>query len=244
MFIEAVLTRSEIHGRLEEAFPLSLRLGDPSAGHTLDFSDLGDVTLVPNVGLHVTCKARVHWPLLGIDVPVVLHSLRLVVIPKMRPGAFCDVLTFQVALEHAGVTGIPDAIEHGIIEAINRRLVNNHVELAWDFSTLFAHVLALPRMIEPLDAALLRAAWGRLRITEDALVIAVSVHGTILRRRGEAPPEFAPILGGRAPSLSAPAARTRPALVRQIGKHLLAASLAGLTAGAVFFTVRAAFRTA
>jgi hypothetical protein len=244
MFLEALLTRDELHARLEEAFPFLIRVGDPSAGHTLAFTDLGEVKLVADVGLHITCKARVHWPVLGIDVPVVLRSLRLVVIPRMKPGPLCDVLAFHVAIEHAGVPVIPDAIEHEVIEAINRRLADENVEAAWAFATLFDHVLPLPKMIEPLDAALLRATWGRLRVTDEAIVIAVSVHAAILRKRGTAPQEFAPLLAASAPRLSAPSvgAPAKPTLVARFGGELLAGGLAGLAAGAAFFGLRAAFR--
>ncbi len=244
MFLEALLTRDELHARLEEAFPFLIRVGDPSAGHTLAFTDLAEVELVAGVGLHIMCKARVHWPVLGIDVPVVLQSLRLVVIPRMKPGPLCDVLTFHVAIEHAGVPIIPDAIEHEVIVAINRRLANEHAEATWDFATLFGHVLPLPKMIEPLDAALLRATWGRLRVTNEAIVIAVSVHAAILRQLGIAPPEFAPLLATRAPRLSSPmvSGTATPTLVAGFGRELVAGAVAGLAAGAAFFGLRAAFR--
>jgi hypothetical protein len=99
-------------------------------------------------------------------------------------------------------------------------------------------------MIEPLDAALLRATWGRLRVTDEAIVIAVSVHAAILRKRGMAPPEFAPLLAASAPRLSTPGvgAPAKPTLVARFGGELLAGGLAGLAAGAAFFGLRAAFR--
>jgi hypothetical protein len=239
MFLEALLTRDEIHARLEEAFPFLIRIGDPSAGHTLTFTDLGEVKLVEDVGLHIACKARVHWPVLGIDVPVVLRSLRLVVIPRMKSGPLCDVLAFHVAIEHAGVPVVPDAIEHEVIVAINRRLADEHVEAEWAFATLFDHVLPLPRMIEPLDAALLRATWGRLRVTGEAIVIAVSVHAAILRTHGTAPPEFAPLLAAGSPRLTAPSvsAPAKPRLTTRLAGELLAGGLVGLAAGAAFFAL-------
>jgi hypothetical protein len=162
----------------------------------------------------------------------------------MEPGPFCDILTFHVAIEHATLTGIPSALERWIVAAVNRRLLSGHVALGWDFSTLFGHVLPLPESIEPLDAALLRAAWGQLRIAEDAVAIAVSVHVALLRAGGETPSEFATILGSRFPRLlHAPVVAT-PAATSAIAGELVAGGLAGLAAVAFYLVARAGFRRA
>jgi hypothetical protein len=99
-------------------------------------------------------------------------------------------------------------------------------------------------MLEPLDAALLRATWGRLRVTGEAIVIAVSVHAAILRTHGTAPPEFAPLLAAGAPRLTAPSvdAPATPKPVTRLAGALLAGGVLGLAAGAAFFALRGAFR--
>jgi hypothetical protein len=237
MFLEALLTRVDLELLLSEALPLTIHLGDPAANHSIVLSDLGAVTLVPDVGLRVHCKVRVHWPVVGIEVPIVVPSLGVLMKPTIKPGPHGDVLAFDLSVEDVDVTGVPSMLDGTITGTINAKLAEHPLDLAWDFSDLLGHILRLPAMLEPLDAFAIRASWGKVRVTSDAFVLAVSLHTALLRHEDSAPSEFEPLMAATPPRLSLPKSEPPPAIP---AGPLFAASVFGLAAGAAYFGLRAA----
>ena len=132
MWAEVIFSRDDLKGLLEQAFPLTIHL-DVERRHSLSLSDLGEVKLVEDLGLHVVCKARIHWPLLGIDVPVNVSSLALVLIPTIEPGPDGDLLAFRASIEHADFAALPALLDDRITAAINARLSSKGSELSWNF---------------------------------------------------------------------------------------------------------------
>jgi hypothetical protein len=59
--------------------PVKIRLGNDG---DLLLHDASAVTLVPRTALRVVCQAKLHSPVLGIGMPVTLHSLTLVLFPR------------------------------------------------------------------------------------------------------------------------------------------------------------------
>jgi hypothetical protein len=238
MFVETLLTRAELEALLSEALPLRVNLGDGDA-HWLALTSLSDVSLVPELGLRAECKARLHWPLLGVDAPVFLHSLRAVMTPEIVGGKSGDALAFRLAIEHADFAAIPDRLDRKLTDAINAKLAEKSDWLVWDLSrTLRLHV-PLPPALEPRETLETRAAWGKIRVTREALILAVSIHGAIVRQGGIVPEEYTPLPrahDGDRPSRSSRARDPLAAAARVIG---LVGAL-GLAAIAIAALVRAA----
>src|ERR1700716_537168 len=111
MWVEAIVPRDDIARLLGEALPLTIHFGAPETQHSLGLYDLEDVRLVPDVGLRVVCKARVHWPVLGIDLPISLKTLTAVLAPTIGKGPHGDTLVFRAFIEHADFAGLPSGID-------------------------------------------------------------------------------------------------------------------------------------
>jgi hypothetical protein len=182
MWAEIIASKGDLDQLLHQAVPLTIEFGAPDAPHSLALSDLSETRLVADRGLRVVCKARVVWPILGIRVPLALRSVTLLLLPTIGRGAEGDVLTFRLSLEHADFSGIPTVIDTRITEAINAKLAERDVELSWDFSKALARVARLPGFLDPLEAFAVRPAWGEVRITEEAIVYAVSFRTAFVRR--------------------------------------------------------------
>jgi hypothetical protein len=182
MWTEIIIPREDLAKLLAEALPLLIRVGDPAANHSLALTDLGDVTLVPDKGLRVECKAHVHWPLLGIDFPVEIRSLVLLVLPSIEKGEDGDQLVFRGTIEHADFAALPDMLDESVTAAINAKLSADGAKAAWNFSRSLAFLPRLPAMLEPLQAFGIRPAWAKIRITDEALVLAASFHTEIVRQ--------------------------------------------------------------
>lgn len=239
MWAEIIIPAEDLSRLLAQALPLTIHLGDPGSEHSLGLSDLREVRLVPDVGLRVECKARVHWPVLGIEVPVVLNSLSLLLLPAIGRGPYGDVLSFRISIEHADIAGVPSSLDRRISDVINTKLGEKGAQLSWDFSRTLSQRAPLPALLDPLESFALRPAWAKIRITSEAIVYAASFHSAIVRRGELAPAEFdsiAPLASSPPEQFTRHHARPGPAT------RLAAVGIFGIGAGVAYYALREAFR--
>src|SRR2546423_1582055 len=78
MWLETIITREDLREMLVRLMPLEVRLGDEGE---LKLSHLMDVSFLESRGLHVKCRAEIKWPVLGMNVPVTLTSVSVVLCP-------------------------------------------------------------------------------------------------------------------------------------------------------------------
>lgn len=244
MWTEILLSRNDLARLLAQAFPLTIRLGDAESDNSLALSDLGDVRLVPDLGLRVECKARVRWPVLGIELPVALNALTLMLVPSVGRGPHGDTLVFRIAIEHADFTAVPDIIDQRITKAINAKLESKDAELCWDLSRSLTLSAQLPELLEDLDAFAMRPKWAKLRVTEEAVVYAASFKAAFVRRGEQVPAELTLSSGADSADPVIPSDPPRPrSIIRQRPRSpLAAAGMFGLGAGAAYFALRAITR--
>jgi len=187
-----VLSHEDLATILREVMPLTLRLGEQQwiALEWLDASgepsNGNAVVLVPDVGMRVTCKAKVKWPLLGIGVPVTIHRLVVTFAPEILHKDGGDLLVFGLRLDHADFAGLPDAIDKRLSKAIDDALVARRLDLAWKFTETLAGSVPLPSTLDPIDGVSLEVAWGKIKVTAEAMAMAFSVHHAF-HRKGDAP---------------------------------------------------------
>ena len=181
MWVETIFSREDLAQLLGELLPTKIRLGDESDDAWLALFDLGEVALVPNVGLRVSCKAKLRWEVAGVGVPITLNALTVLLRPTILKREAGDVLSFGIEIEHADLANVPEFIDTKITDRVNRELAAKQEEMAWDFTTSLSRVVPLPPRIEPIDAIDVKVAWGKMRIDADAMVIAISLHAHLLR---------------------------------------------------------------
>jgi hypothetical protein len=237
MFLEALIPRNDLRVFLARALPMTILLDGVGGSHALLLSDLGEVTIVPEKGVRLVCKAHLHWPVLGIDAPLTLNELSVLLIPEVREAPNGETLVFRITLEHLDIHGVPGVFDETIARAVNERIAASQVELAWDFSTTFANVIPLPPVLAGLDALALHAAWGKVKMTEDAVGFALSLHTEVVRagEARKAPAALGPDLAPHALSDRPKSALSRPAASTSV---IASAALFGLAAGVAFFGLR------
>jgi hypothetical protein len=197
MWAEFIVPKDDLERILRHAVPLTIYPeGADDTAHSLEITELMEVALVADVGLRIVCKARLRWPVLGITVPLALKSLTLLLLPTIRHDAATtetkehDVLGFRFSIERADFTALPAMIDVRVTEIINAKLAEKESELSWDFTTGLTTMAPLPALLEPLASFAIRPAWGKVRITDAAIVYAVSFHSAVIRRGETAPEEF------------------------------------------------------
>jgi hypothetical protein len=174
MWVEAIVSQEDFVALAAELLPLSVHLGDPDSDHYLLLSAATAVSLVEGRGLRVTCDAQIRWPVLGMDIPINVEGLTVLVEPSV-PEAKGPLLV-GVQLEHADVAWLPAIIDAKIVDAINDALKKKSADLSWTFTRTLSHEFELPEILQPLSGLDLSAGWGKVRVTTEAMVLVVSFH--------------------------------------------------------------------
>ena len=181
MWVEAILLKGDLDRLVAQLAPMTIEVG---AGR-LTLEEPAPSTLVPDVGLRVTCKARLRWPVLGLDVPVSIHSISVICRPEVVNKEGAQVLAFKLEIEHVNVAGVPKLIDDRVTKMANEGLAN-HPDLAWKFTRALTHSFRLPRSIEPLDSLELTVLAARVKITAEAMALAVEFDSGVTRRTSTA----------------------------------------------------------
>lgn len=184
MWLEAIFSREDVEEVAERFAPLRLRL---RKGGSLVLLAPRDVSLLPEEGIALTCDATLHWPLLGIDVPISLRGVLTRVVPTIEQRANGATLVVRMRIDHAGVAILPALFDHAIAEQINRELRRKHVELAWTFVETLSHAFALPAGLASAEAFSIRAIAGKVNVTQAALGLAVDFEASVKARAAIVP---------------------------------------------------------
>ena len=162
MWVEAVLSKDDLASLIEQIVPLTIRINaDTGADQYIEIASASNLALVADQGLRMTAEAEIHWPVLGITVPIKIDSLSVMIKPQITtaPGGG-DALSFALQIEQAEFAGILALGDQPITDKINSEL--GKIDLAWAFATMLSHQFKMPTMLEPLDSLALKVAWGKV----------------------------------------------------------------------------------
>ena len=184
MWVEAILSKDDVTAVITDLCPLTIHLGqDPTEGQYIRLSAPRDISIVEDRGLRFTCHAEIRWPVLGIEVPLGVESLTITLSPAVAPDVGEHVLHFRPQLENIDLSWIPGMFDRRIADKINQELENKHVELSWRFAETLSHRFGLPSLLLPISALDVEVAWGKVRVTSEAMVMAVSFHTRVVRHQ-------------------------------------------------------------
>jgi hypothetical protein len=243
MWVEAVVSKEDLGALIARMVPLTIRLDpDLRADHYIELETATNLALVAGEGLRMTTQARIHWPVLGITVPIKIDPLNVMIRPCVVDTPKGEALCFTLEIEHADVAGVPAFGDRAVTDKINRELAERHVEVAWAFAAMLSHRFRIPPLLEPIDSLAFNVAWGKVRVTDEAMVLAISFHAEVSRRddamTAETPTNGVAVALPRRRAL----ARRRSAVPNH---RLKQAAVVGGTALAIvgaYFTLRGGFR--
>src|SRR5579859_8135913 len=163
--------------------PLTIRLdADVNADHYIELETATNLALLAGEGLRLTTRARIHWPVLGVTVPITIDPLDVMIRPCVIDTPKGAALCFTLEIEHADVAGVPAFGDRAVTEKINRELAKRHVEVAWAFAAMLSHRFGMPPLLDPIDSLAFNVAWGKVRVTDEAIVLEISFHAEVARR--------------------------------------------------------------
>jgi hypothetical protein len=180
MWIEAIISKEDLVTVLNQLLPVKIHLDDNDKTNRWLYLDRAtEIELVAEKGLRVACPAEIKWSIMGVDVPIRLHTMKVMLRPEIVKKSRGDILVFNIELEEADIKGIPALVDHGIMNAVNAALAGK--ELAWDFTKTLTQTVGMPKLLDPIDSLSINVGWGKKRVDAEALVLAVSFHLTFNR---------------------------------------------------------------
>lgn len=174
MWVESIVSLQDFQSLAAELLPVRVQLGGVDSEHYLFLSAASEVSLVEDRGLRIVCNAQIRWPVLGMDLPINVDRLTVMLEPSVPNEG--GELFVSVQLEHADVAWVPSVVDTKIVSAINEALKKRKADLSWSFARSLSHDFGLPEMLQPLRALQLKAAWGKVRVTSEAMVLVLSFH--------------------------------------------------------------------
>ncbi len=185
MRIEAIFSRQDIEGVFLQFLPLEIDLDEGKGERILAVDEVFEISMLTGVGVRVGCKARVHWPILGISVPIALRSLHMVLVPSIELRHNRDCLIIRIRIEEADVAWVPSAIDAGLKDRVNRELAEKHIELVWGFGKTLSTKFQLPASLRSAEALALDVTQGRVGVSDEALGMSVAFSAKVLARAKE-----------------------------------------------------------
>jgi hypothetical protein len=112
---------------------------------------------------------------------VTIKPLCVRLLPEIDKREKGDALVFKLQIEHADVSTVPTIIDNEITNLINRELIKKKVDFAWNFADTLSYDFDLSKVLHPVHSLGLKVIGGTIRITEDALVLAISFVAKVTR---------------------------------------------------------------
>lgn len=178
MWLEAILSLDDLRHALGQLTPVTISLGSEGAG--LYVGAPSNVSLVAGEGLQITCAAELTWPVLGIAVPVVVSEVSFMLTPRIeRVDDDVELLAFVPHVAHADFAMLPGMLDRRLTELVNKELDRRKLDLAWNFGKTLTLAFGLPASLSPLRTMSLNSHGAMVRVTEEAVVLAISMKATI-----------------------------------------------------------------
>lgn len=183
MWAEAIITSRDCEDFVRSMMPFELALDDRGR-QTLSLEHPSRVALVADKGILIETPARLCWTVADTEVPLSLRTAEVLLAPMVAARAGRDVLVLTPRIVRADFVSLPDGIDATITARLNDALAKSPARLVWDFSKTLDFHFKLPSTLRPPRQIDLAAKWARVRVTDEALVLALSFHaeGVLLLR--------------------------------------------------------------
>ena len=125
MWLEAIFTHQDLVTFVAHSVPVTFRVGEQGK---LSLDAPFVVSLTPETGISIACCGKLHWPLLGVNVPATLDSIVVLVRPEVEVHDAGRALIFRLQIEHAAVAYLPAILVRQLVARVNEELSKSGVE--------------------------------------------------------------------------------------------------------------------
>jgi len=175
MLLQANLSRGDLAHFLGMLTPLTIRLSEPAGPlHELVISPPDTIELVPARGLRIVTTLLLSWTVAGVEVPIKANLAQLLLLPTIAVRDGRNALVFSLLLEAIDLRHVPGFLDAPILERINRAFAEQDATLSWDFIKTLSFDFKMPSRMTSVDRITLNAGKGVVRVTGEAIHVAVS----------------------------------------------------------------------
>lgn len=179
MWIEVILTARDCGEFVQSITPLKIELGSPD--RLLVIGRPTRIELVAKKGLRLLTAGHVVFTVAGVHVPVNARIASLLLTPTIEKRDGGDALSLRCRVEKLDVNVLPDFIDATVIHRVNDMLAEHDDKVVWRFAKALERHFTLPKQIESASAIDTHTNWGKVKITDKALVFAVSLDVRAVR---------------------------------------------------------------
>jgi hypothetical protein len=172
MWAEAIFTLTDCEDFIRSMTPLEIVL-DEERDRVLFLDRPTRIELIPDRGIALEVSGQLCWSVAGVKVPISVRIARVLLLPTIETRDGQDALVFALHIERADSV-LPDFVDDSITAHVNEALDRTPAHLVWSFTKTLDFHFTLPEALKPTHQVDLAAKWGQVRVTEEALVLAVS----------------------------------------------------------------------
>jgi hypothetical protein len=176
MELDVTLSHGEVVDLLAQAAPVRIHLTEGDEDRRwVELEQPTQVSFVPGEGVRIVTHGRLRHELAGVGVSFGIRRIQLLFAPEIVTGHHGPRLDFRLLVEQADLENVPGLVEAVVISKVNQALQPERLRLYWELARTLTLGLALPERFEPLDRLLTQAHSAQMTVTQDALILRLSV---------------------------------------------------------------------
>jgi hypothetical protein len=141
------------------------------------------VTFVAGRGVRIVTRGRLRHELAGVGLPFDIRRVQVLFAPEIVSGHHGLRLDFRLRVESADLENVPGMVESVVISRVNQALEPEHVHMYWELAQTLSTSVPLPERFEPLDRFLTSARSAQMTVTNESLILRLSLGLSLTRSR-------------------------------------------------------------
>jgi hypothetical protein len=182
--IDVTLRHGEVVALLAEVAPVRIHLteGDEDRRY-VELETPTQVTFVAGKGVRIVTSGRLRHELGGVGLPLDIRRVQVLFAPEIVAGHHGQRLDFRLRVESADLENIPGLVESVVVAKVNQALEPERVPMYWELAQTLSTSVPLPERFEPLDRFQTMARSAQVTVTNDSIVLRLSLELSLTRSR-------------------------------------------------------------
>jgi hypothetical protein len=195
--IDVTLRHDELITLLSEAAPLRIHLteGDEDRRY-VELETPSEVMFVAGRGLRIVTRGRLRHELGGLGLPFDIRRVQVLFAPEIVSAQHGLRLDFRLQVEAADLENVPGVVESVVVSRVNQALEPERLRMYWELAQTLSTSVPLPARFEPLDRFLTSARSAQMTVTNESLILRLSLGLSLTRSRARPSDERNPAVQG------------------------------------------------
>jgi hypothetical protein len=138
--------------------------------------------------------------LAGVGLPFDIRRVQVLFAPEIVSGQHGLRLDFRLRVESADLENVPGVVESVVVSKVNQALEPERLHMYWELARTLSTSVPLPARFEPLDQFSTQARSAQMTVTNESLILRLSLGLSLTRSRAR-PSDERPAAAGEASSL-------------------------------------------